>query len=165
MARKQMAELVERVRLAPGKKVKLADHDPADKLGIKDKDAAQEALAENVEQIALLQERLMAERKRALLVVLQGLDASGKEGTTRADLASFESCHINFWHFEAGVGIFDWNAFSKGCGPVAFSGDLKPGSVIHAKLKGQAEGYPNKDGSKNVYKWDADVTATVRAKP
>ena len=28
-----------------------------------------------------------------------------------------------------------------------------------------AEGYPNKDGSKNVYKWDADVTVTVRAKP
>jgi hypothetical protein len=37
--------------------------------------------------------------------------------------------------------------------------------VIHAKLKGQGEGYPNKDGSKNVYKWDADVTTTVRAKP
>ena len=45
------------------------------------------------------------------------------------------------------------------------SGDLKPGSVIHAKLKGEAEGYPNKDGSKNVYKWDADLTATVRARP
>jgi len=90
---------------------------------------------------------------------------SFKDGATRADLASFESCHINFWHFDAGVGIFDWNAFSKGCGPVAFSGDLKPGSVIHAKLKGEAEGYPNKDGSKNVYKWDADLTATVRAKP
>jgi hypothetical protein len=92
-------------------------------------------------------------------------DLTFKEGSTRADLASFESCHINFWHFEAGVGIFDWNAFSKGCGPVAFSGELKPGSVIHAKLKGQGEGYPNKDGSKNVYKWDADVTATLRAKP
>jgi len=88
-----------------------------------------------------------------------------KDGSTRADLASFESCHINFWHFEAGAGIFDWNAFSKGCGPVAFSGDLKPGAVIHAKLKGEAEAYPNKDGSKNVYRWDADVTATVRAKP
>jgi hypothetical protein len=62
-------------------------------------------------------------------------------------------------------GDLDWNAFKQGCGPVAFSGDLKPGSVIHAKLKGQGEGYPNKDGSKNVYKWDADVTATVRAKP
>ena len=92
-------------------------------------------------------------------------DLSFKEGATKADLASFESCHINFWHFEAGMGIFDWNASKQGCGPVAFSGDLKPGSVIHAKLKGQGEGYPNKDGSKNVYKWDADVTATVRAKP
>jgi hypothetical protein len=92
-------------------------------------------------------------------------DLRFKEGATRADLASFESCHINFSHFDAGVGIFDWNAFAKGCGPVAFSGDLKPGSVVHAKLKGQAEGFPNKDGSKNVYTWDVDVTATVRAKP
>jgi hypothetical protein len=92
-------------------------------------------------------------------------DLSFKDGATKADLASFESCHIRFSHFAAEAGIFDWNAFSKGCGPVAFSGDLKPGSVIHAKLKGQAEGYPNKDGSNNIYKWDADVTGTVRAKP
>jgi hypothetical protein len=92
-------------------------------------------------------------------------DLSFKEGATSADLGTFESCHINFSHFAAEAGIFDWNAFSKGCGPIAFSGDLRPGSVIHAKLAGQAEGYPNKDGSKNVYKWDADVTAAVRAKP
>jgi hypothetical protein len=93
------------------------------------------------------------------------VDLSFKEGATRADLGSFESCHINFSHFAADLGIFDWNAFAQGCGPVAFSGDLKAGSVVHAKLKGQAEGYPNKDGSKNIYTWDVDVTAVPRAKP
>jgi PPK2 family polyphosphate:nucleotide phosphotransferase len=81
--RKQHA-LVEKVRLQPGKKVRLVDHDPGDRLGLRDKDAAHEALQANVEHIALLQERLMAEHKRALLVVLQALDAAGKDGTTRA---------------------------------------------------------------------------------
>jgi PPK2 family polyphosphate:nucleotide phosphotransferase len=81
---KAAAKLAARVRVEPGKKVKLADHDPGNRLGLKDKETASAALADNGARIALLQERLMAERKHALLVVLQGIDAAGKEGTTRA---------------------------------------------------------------------------------
>jgi hypothetical protein len=93
------------------------------------------------------------------------MDLSFKDGTTRADLASFESCHINFSRFDAGIGIFDLNAFTKSCGPVAFSGDLKAGSVIHGKLKGTGQGFPDKNGKQPVYTWDVDFTATPRAKP
>jgi len=81
---KAAAKLAAKVRVEPGSKVKLSDHDPGDRLGLKDKETANAVLAENRARIEVLQERLMAERKQALLVVLQGIDASGKEGTTRA---------------------------------------------------------------------------------
>jgi hypothetical protein len=79
----------------------------------------------------------------------------------RADLAAFSSCHVGFREFSAG--IFDWNAFKGGCGPVEFSGDLKPGGVVHGKLKGRAEGFPTA-GHAPVYTWDVDFTVTLRAK-
>ncbi|MBX3322084.1 MAG: polyphosphate kinase 2 family protein [Phycisphaeraceae bacterium] len=51
------------------------------------KDAAQAAalvhLRDHVDAMRRLQERLYAEGKRSMLIVLQGMDASGKDGTTR----------------------------------------------------------------------------------
>jgi PPK2 family polyphosphate:nucleotide phosphotransferase len=68
----------------PGKAFRLADHDPADKLGLTDKAEAKRATAENATEIDRLQDVLFAEGKRMLLVVLQGLDTSGKDGTVRS---------------------------------------------------------------------------------
>jgi PPK2 family polyphosphate:nucleotide phosphotransferase len=48
-----------------------------------DRKKAERQLAEDVEVINTLQDRLFAERTRALLVVLQGIDTSGKDGTVR----------------------------------------------------------------------------------
>lgn len=67
----------------PGKKVKLDKWDPADTFGW-DKDHKMKAsLAKTIEKLDNLQYLLYAEHKRALLVVLQGLDAAGKDGTIR----------------------------------------------------------------------------------
>ena len=49
-----------------------------------DREAAEEATKENAKAIDALQDALWAERKRALLVILQGIDTSGKDGTVRA---------------------------------------------------------------------------------
>jgi PPK2 family polyphosphate:nucleotide phosphotransferase len=78
------AALVDKLRLAPGKPVRLDRRDPGDTLELPGKQQAQQALAKNVARIAELQERLYAEHRRALLVVFQALDAGGKDGTTRA---------------------------------------------------------------------------------
>jgi PPK2 family polyphosphate:nucleotide phosphotransferase len=59
---------------------RLADRDPADHAGF-DKAQAQARRAADIERLAALQDRLYSEGKHALLVVLQGLDASGKDGT------------------------------------------------------------------------------------
>jgi PPK2 family polyphosphate:nucleotide phosphotransferase len=61
---------------------RLADRDPTDQAGLSKKQARQQRAAD-VERLAELQDRLYAEGRRALLVVLQGLDASGKDGTIK----------------------------------------------------------------------------------
>lgn len=50
----------------------------------KGKDAAQKAFEELQEELAELQERFYVDRRHKLLVVLQGMDTSGKSGTLRA---------------------------------------------------------------------------------
>ncbi|WP_375461382.1 polyphosphate kinase 2 family protein [uncultured Enterovirga sp.] len=72
----------------PRSKVDLGAYDPADTSHVGDKEAAKEQLKENSEAIDALQERLFAERKRALLVILQGIDTSGKDGTVRGVFGS-----------------------------------------------------------------------------
>ena len=65
------------------RKVKLAGIDPRAK-PVKDKAAAERQTGEDAVRINELQDRLYAEGKRALLVVLQGTDTSGKDGTVRS---------------------------------------------------------------------------------
>jgi PPK2 family polyphosphate:nucleotide phosphotransferase len=62
-----------------GKSFRLADRDPADTAGL-DKPRARELRAADLDQLGEFQERLYAERRQALLIVLQGMDASGKDG-------------------------------------------------------------------------------------
>lgn len=65
--------------------VDLSAYDPADtSLAGGDKEAAKLRLQEDAEAIDALQDRLFAQRERALLVILQGMDTSGKDGTIRA---------------------------------------------------------------------------------
>jgi PPK2 family polyphosphate:nucleotide phosphotransferase len=68
----------------PEKTVRLVDIDPRATPDDLDKEAASQRTKEDAEAIDSLQDRLYAEGKRALLVVLQGVDSSGKDGTIRA---------------------------------------------------------------------------------
>lgn len=71
------------VRIKPGSSVKLADIDPRDTKFVGDEALARQQLAEDVAAIDRLQDRLYAESNRALLIILQGMDTSGKDGTVR----------------------------------------------------------------------------------
>lgn len=77
-------KLSEHCIVPPGKSFALAGRDPRGMAGFADKDTAKAQLAEDAAAIDALQDRLFAEGKRALLVVLQGIDCSGKDGTVRA---------------------------------------------------------------------------------
>ena len=69
-----------RFQVKPGRRVKLADFDPDDTAGLHKKEV-KDRLEENVEKLADWQYRLYAENKRAVLLILQGMDTCGKDGT------------------------------------------------------------------------------------
>jgi PPK2 family polyphosphate:nucleotide phosphotransferase len=68
-------------RVDPGTKVKLRDIDPSFHDKYRDKAAAAAELAETAERMRELQYRLYANGRQAVLIILQGMDASGKDGT------------------------------------------------------------------------------------
>ncbi len=63
-------------------KLSLREIDPGDTGGVDEEDA-KEALRKDVERLGELHDLLYANRSKALLVVLQGMDTSGKDGTIR----------------------------------------------------------------------------------
>jgi PPK2 family polyphosphate:nucleotide phosphotransferase len=67
-----------------GKSFSLAKIDPRDERAFSGKEKAKEQIKADAEAINQLQDRLYAEGDRALLVILQGIDCSGKDGTVRA---------------------------------------------------------------------------------
>src|SRR2546430_12954318 len=74
----------ERWAVKAGARVRLSAVDPASTPGLSGgREAATAALDADHRQLAGLQDRLWAEARRSLLVVLQGMDASGKDGTVR----------------------------------------------------------------------------------
>lgn len=78
------SEFGKRFMVEPEKRFDLSKVNPRDNAGFEDKDKVKARLAEDAAAIDVLQDRLFAEGKRALLVVLQGIDCSGKDGTVRA---------------------------------------------------------------------------------
>lgn len=71
-------------RIKKDAKVKLSDWDPEDKqLFNGNKEEGLLKLAEIKEELVQLQVRLFAEQKNRVIVVLQGMDTSGKDGTIR----------------------------------------------------------------------------------
>jgi PPK2 family polyphosphate:nucleotide phosphotransferase len=75
----RQSDLIKRYRVKDGTGFRLANFDPGDQAGL-DKDSAKALLAESAQRLGALQERLYAEHQWAVLIVLQGLDAAGKDG-------------------------------------------------------------------------------------
>ena len=82
------ASLVERFRVTDGKKFRLNDYDPEDTAslsvrGKKAKAASQDLLEQGIARLAILQDRLYAQDRWGVLVILQALDAAGKDSTIK----------------------------------------------------------------------------------
>jgi PPK2 family polyphosphate:nucleotide phosphotransferase len=80
----------------PGSRVRLKDFDAGHTGGLKSKKDAEKELEENLGVLGDLGYRLYAENRRALLLVLQGMDTSGKDGVIRNAMRSFnpQSCQV-----------------------------------------------------------------------
>ena len=80
---KQASRLAEPFCVTKGEKFRLKDWDPADTTGVKNKQHAQDILDAREGLLNHLQEKLYAQDRWAVLVVLQGLDAAGKDGVIK----------------------------------------------------------------------------------
>jgi PPK2 family polyphosphate:nucleotide phosphotransferase len=69
--------------IPPHAKVRLSKHSSSGHDGIADQDAANLVVAKHRGQLDALQEVFYASQKKALLIVLQGMDTAGKDGTIR----------------------------------------------------------------------------------
>ncbi len=64
-------------------KVKIADFETRGGEGFDKKEVTNKLMGENIQKMAALQERLYAENEHAVLIVLQAMDAAGKDGTIK----------------------------------------------------------------------------------
>src|SRR3990170_2738030 len=78
------AEIIDRYRVRKGENFHLADIDTCNTCGLDiDKKDAKDLLEAGVKRLASLQERLYADDRWAVLVILQGIDTSGKDGVIK----------------------------------------------------------------------------------
>jgi PPK2 family polyphosphate:nucleotide phosphotransferase len=97
---KEASALAEPYRITKGQKFRLKDFDPADTGGLKNKDLAKELLAATTERMVEMQERLYAQDQWALLIVLQGLDAAGKDGIVKHVMSGVNPQGCDVWPFK-----------------------------------------------------------------
>jgi PPK2 family polyphosphate:nucleotide phosphotransferase len=94
---------VEAMRVQPGETVRLSARPTKDRFGLAKSEALDE-LERTKERIDLLQQRLYAEGKHSVLLVLQAMDAAGKDGTIRAVLSGLNPAGIAVSSFKVPAG-------------------------------------------------------------
>ena len=99
MPAKQVRELL--VAKPGDGRFRLIEIDPDTTPGLKGKHRAKTDLARHRDSLFKLQERLYAERKRALLVVLQAMDTGGKDGTVTHVIANMNPQAVLISSFKA----------------------------------------------------------------
>ncbi len=81
---KKLEKLIQSFRVPPGKKISLKDYDPADTGGlVKKKEDAAKLLQEGVQLLSEYQDKLYAQDTHALLIILQAMDAAGKDSVIK----------------------------------------------------------------------------------
>jgi PPK2 family polyphosphate:nucleotide phosphotransferase len=80
----KLEHIAKRFRIDKPKAFRLADHDPADCCGLSiDKSDAKTMLDDGIERLSELQQRLYAYDRWSVLIVLQAMDAAGKDGVIK----------------------------------------------------------------------------------
>ena len=83
MTQPKISDVRDALIAPPGAKFNLSKRDSGDRSLFEDKGDAKDSLKEDADAINELQDKLYANRDRALLVVLQGMDTAGKSGVIR----------------------------------------------------------------------------------
>ena len=91
----ELGKLTKIYRIQHGKHFRLKDFDPAETAGWQPKQT-EEALQQCIETTAQLQDRLFAQDRWALLVIFQGIDAAGKDGSIKHVMSGLnpQACEV-----------------------------------------------------------------------
>ncbi|MCW8806415.1 MAG: polyphosphate kinase 2 family protein [Ignavibacteriaceae bacterium] len=100
---KRAAKLSKPFRVTDGKKFRLKHFDPGDTLGFnsEDKPKAQEALKNGIELLAELQDKLYAQDRWAVLLIIQAMDAAGKDGAIKHVMSGINPQGCQVFSFKA----------------------------------------------------------------
>ena len=94
----KLYSIAKRFRIDRPDKFRLSAHDPAECYGLTaDKKEAKAMLAEGIERLAELQERLYANDRWSVLIVLQAMDAAGKDGIIKHVMSGInpQGCEVH----------------------------------------------------------------------
>jgi PPK2 family polyphosphate:nucleotide phosphotransferase len=97
---KEAAQLAAPYRITQGEKFRLKDHDPEDTGGLKDKHETHGLLQHSVEMLRHLQEKLYAQNRWGMLVIIQGMDAAGKDGLISHVMSGVNPQGCDVWSFK-----------------------------------------------------------------
>ena len=100
---KKARELSAPYRVDDGKKFKLKRFDPADTGGLnsEDKPRAKESLADGIQALAELQDRLYAQDRWSVLLIFQAMDAAGKDGAIKHVMSGVNPQGCQVYSFKA----------------------------------------------------------------
>jgi PPK2 family polyphosphate:nucleotide phosphotransferase len=91
----------EQFRIADGSRFRLADHDPGNTAGFASKKEGKERLAQGIDRLRALQERLYAHDRYALLLIFQAMDAAGKDSTIEHVMSGVNPMGCQVFSFKA----------------------------------------------------------------
>lgn len=74
---------IEKYRVSNDKKMKLKDFDSRENGGLEKNVAKKQLMPANIEELKILQEKLFADNRHGVLIVLQAMDAAGKDGLVK----------------------------------------------------------------------------------
>ncbi len=99
---KSLQKLFRRYRVPPDAPFRLKRYDPADTAGLNyEKHRAEKILANGVERLRVLQDKLYAQDRRSLLVIFQAMDAAGKDGTINHVMSGVNPQGVRVHSFKA----------------------------------------------------------------
>src|SRR3569832_1400788 len=94
----KLTKIVKKFRIDHPGRFRLADYDPNDTCGLDiEKAEAKALLADGVERLAALQEKLYAQNRWAVLAVFQAMDAAGKDGAIKHVMSGInpQGCQVH----------------------------------------------------------------------
>ncbi len=100
MAAKKLIN-IDDFKVKPGKKISLKDFKTDIKKKVIDKKTGETLVAKGIEELSILQDKLYAEGKHSILIVLQAMDAAGKDGTIKHLMSGLNPSGVKVYSFKS----------------------------------------------------------------